>query len=843
MIETIAFAVAALGLVAAGIAHSMMRQMQREVPLKQHRSKQPALADLLNYAAVVDDGIIVNKNGSLMAAWLYRGQDAASCTELEQEAVAARINRVLTELGNGWMLHVDAVRRPAPDYPDRAQSHFQDRVSAAMDEERRRLFEELGTMYEGYFVLTLTWFPPRLAESRFVELMFDDDRPQSAKASRTVGLLDKFKRDIGRIEANLGLQMTRLRGHRVANEDGSESTLDDFLSWLQFCVTGIREPMRLPDQPAYLDAMLGGQELWGGVVPKIGRNFVQVLAIEGFPQESTPGILKALAEQPCEYRWSSRFIFMEPIEAEKHLKRFRQQWTQKVRGFVDQLFNTHSGRVDQDAISMVADADAALQDSKSGVVAFGYYTSVVVLMHEDRDALAAAASLLEKGIRSCGFAARVETLNTLDAFFGSLPGHGVENVRRPLIHTLNLADMLPTSSLWTGHAVAPCPMYPPDSPALMHCVAVGATPFRLNLHVQDVGHTFIAGPTGGGKSTLLGMLVAQYRRYPGVSIYFFDKGYSSYALTKAVGGQHYAVAADELQLAFCPLQFLQTRADRAWAMEWINTILALNGLQTTPAQRGEIGSAVLSMHASGARTMSEFTLTVQDEAIREVLRHYTVDGPMGQLVDASEDGLALADFTTFEMGELIALDDKYALPVLLYLFRRIEASLKGQPAVIVVDEAWMALGHPVFRAKVREWLKVLRKLNCAVVLATQSLTDAKDSGILDVLLESTASKIFLPNPNARSEEAKELYQTMGLNTRQIDLLAQAAPKRQYYYVSTEGRRLYEMALGPLALALVGASDQDSLREIRRLEDTHAEAWIDAWLAQKGLRLADYEEAA
>jgi len=630
-----------------------------------------------------------------------------------------------------------------------------------------------------------------------------------------------------------------MRGQKVVNESGSTVTHDDFLGWLQFCITGRHHPVLLPSNPMYLDAVIGGQELWGGVVPKIGRNFVQVVAIEGFPLESTPGLLTALGELPCEYRWSSRFIFMDQHEAVKHLDKFRKKWRQKVRGFFDQVFNTNAGAVDQDALSMVGDAEAAIAEVNSGLVAQGYYTGVVVLMGEDRDRLEESARLVEKSINRLGFAARIETINTQDAFLGSLPGHGVENVRRPLINTMNLADLLPTSSIWTGNADAPCPLYPPLSPALMHCVTHGATPFRLNLHVRDLGHTFMFGPTGAGKSTHLALIAAQLRRYAGMSIYAFDKGMSMYPLTKAVGGLHFSVAADDDRLAFCPLQFLETKGDRAWAMEWIDTILALNGVETTPAQRNEIGHAIMSMQRSGARMLSEFSVTIQDEAIREAIRQYTVDGTMGHLLDAEEDGLSLADFTTFEIEELMDLGEKYALPVLLYLFRRIERSLKGQPAVIILDEAWLMLGHPAFRAKIREWLKVLRKANCLVLMATQSLSDAANSGILDVIVESTATKIFLPNVYARDEDTAALYRRMGLNARQIEILATAIPKRHYYYVSEQGRRLYDLALGPLALALVGASDKESVASIQRLEAKFGERWVHEWLAGKGLRLDDY----
>jgi type IV secretion system protein VirB4 len=308
-----------------------------------------------------------------------------------------------------------------------------------------------------------------------------------------------------------------------------------------------------------------------------------------------------------------------------------------------------------------------------------------------------------------------------------------------------------------------------------------------------------------------------------------------YPLAKAMGSKHFTVAASGDTLAFCPLQFLETKGDRAWAMEWIDTILSLNNVDTTPAQRNEIGSAVLSMHASGARTLSEFSVTIQSEAIREAIRHYTVDGDMGHLLDAEKDGLALSDFTVFEIEELMNLGERYALPTLLYLFRRIERSLTGQPAAIILDEAWLMLGHPVFRAKIREWLKVLRKANCLVLMATQSLSDAANSGILDVIVESTATKIFLPNVYARDEDTSALYRRMGLNTRQIEILATAEPKRQYYYVSENGRRLCDLALGPLALAFMGSTDKESVASIQRLEAKFGSGWVQAWLASRNLK--------
>lgn len=841
MIEFILVFISVLSIALIWILFATVRKSSTELRLKKHQQKEAGLSDLLNYAALVDDGVIVGKNGAFMASWLYRGEDNASATHHQRELVSFRINQALSALGSGWMVHVDAVRRAAPGYNEGTQSHFPDALSAAVDEERRRHFERLGTLYEGFFILTVTWFPPKLAQRQFVELMFDDDAEKPNRHVQTTQLIESFKRECHNIESRLFgvVSLTRLGSEKVLQEDGSEVMHDNFLRWIQFCVTGLNHPVTLPGNPMYLDAVIGGQELWPGVIPKIGRQFIQCVAIEGFPLESHPGILTNLAELSIEYRWSSRFIFMDTHEAVAHLEKYRKKWMQKIRGFFDQVFNTNRGVIDTDAMDMVQDASDAIAETNSGMVAQGYYTSVVVLMSEDRAHLERAARHIEKAIRALGFSARTETINTMDAFMGTLPGHGVENVRRPLLNTMNLADLLPTSTIWTGQNEAPSPLFPPSSPALMHGVTSGNSPFRLNLHVRDLGHSIMFGPTRSGKSTHLGLIALQWRRYLGSRIYAFDKGMSMFPACLGSGGNHYTIAAKNERLAFAPLQFLETKADRAWAMEWINTILALNGVTTTPAQRNEIGYAIMNMHQSHSKTLSEFCLTIQDEIIREALKQYTIDGLMGHLLDAEADGLGLSDFMTFEIEELMNLGEKFALPVLLYLFRRIEQSLDGRPTLIILDEAWLMLAHPVFRNKIAEWLDSMAKKNCCVLMATQHLSHAVNSGILEVIVESTASKIFLPNPNARAQESAATYAQMGLNPTQIDIIASAVPKRDYYYVSEKGRRLYSLALGPLALSFVGATDKESIAMIQQLEKTHKANWVHEWLRTKGLALNDY----
>jgi len=404
MIESLILIFSGSGIAMLCILFMRIRAVEGQYKLDKHRSKEPGFVDLLIYASVVDDGIIVGKNGALMAAWEYQGSDTASNTQAQRNHVSHQINNALSRLGTGWMIHIDSVRKPAEGYTVVGLSHFPDPVSAAIDSERRRIFEAKGTLYENYFILTVTYLPPMLAEQQFVDLMFDDEETAPDKKTQTFNLIQYFKRECKNIESRLSgtIELTPLASKKIINEDNSTVTHDDFLRWIQFCITGMDHPMVLPKNPMYLDALICGQEFFGGVVPKIGRNFIQVVSIEGFPLESSPGILNPLADLPCSYRWSTRFIFMDNHESVAHLEKFGKKWKQKIRGFFDQVFNTHSSHIDENAQSMAQDAQSAIAETNSGLVSQGYYTSVVVLMDERRETLEASAMQVAKAINHLG---------------------------------------------------------------------------------------------------------------------------------------------------------------------------------------------------------------------------------------------------------------------------------------------------------------------------------------------------------------------------------------------------------------------------------------------------------
>ncbi|MGY6710461.1 MAG: conjugal transfer protein TrbE, partial [Rhizobiaceae bacterium] len=804
------------------------------IALGQFRDTKPSFSDLLPYAGLVDDGVLLLKDGSVMAGWYFAGPDSESSTNPERNEVSRQINSILARLGSGWMIQVEAVRVPARAYPARSECHFPDPVTRAIDDERRAHFEADRGHYESQHAIILTYRPPERRRSGLARYVYADTESRSEAYADIV--LDTFRTAIREFEQYMAsvVSIRRMVTRTLPEpETGRSVQYDELFQFIRFCLVGENHPVRLPAIPMYLD-WLATAEFQHGLSPLVDGRYLAVVAIDGFPAESWTGILNSLDLMPLTYRWSSRFIFLDDQEARARLERTRKKWQQKVRPFFDQLFQTRSRSVDQDAMMMVAETEDAIAEASSQLVAYGYYTPVVVMFETDDARLRDQAEAVRRLIQAEGFGARIETLNATEAYLGSLPGVSYANIREPLINTRNLADLIPLNSVWSGMATAPCPFYPSGAPPLMQ-VASGSTPFRLNLHVDDVGHTLVFGPTGSGKSTLLALICAQFRRYAGAQIFAFDKGKSLLPLTLAAEGDHYEVGSGEgaAELSFCPLAELSTDGDRSWASEWIETLIAMQGITITPDHRNAISRQIRLMASARGRSLSDFVSGVQMREIKEALHHYTVDGPMGQLLDAEEDGLALGSFQTFEIEELMNMGERNLVPVLLYLFRRIEMRLTGQPSLIVLDEAWLMLGHPTFRDKIREWLKVLRKANCAVLLATQSISDAERSGIIDVLKESCPTKICLPNGAAREPGTREFYERIGFNERQIELVANATPKREYYVASPEGRRLFDMALGPIALAFAGASGKDDLKRIRNLRDDFGPNWPAAWLKERG----------
>lgn len=814
--------------------------------LSEFRSKAEGFSDLLNYAYLVDEGIMLNKNGSLTAVLQYQAPDVFSAIDDERNSKARQINQLLTKFESDWAIQFDSIRVPIQEYLDTNKSFFTDKITKTIDIEREFFFNSSKTLYNTHTYITLTYLPPLKTRSKIINMMFEDDSiKEDVRGDKIVEYFKNKINEFVSLSSATFIDIKQLKQEKIINIDGTISYKDNLLAFLNNCITGEYHKILYPIANINIDNLLSYPFI-SGLSPKIKDHYIQTISINGFPLETYPDILDRLSNFDGDYRWNTKFVYVDQYESVGVLNSVRKKWAQKQRGLIQAMFPTESIKLDLDAVTKVHEIDSALAETNSGVIKNGYYNTTIIVFAKTIEELNATVTEIRKKIETGGFTTYIENVNTIESYLGSLPGHIVQNLRRYFISTMNLAHLLPLSTMWMGNKYNECDKYPPHSPALLKAVA-GTTPFNLNLHVGDIGHTLIFGPTGAGKSTLLATIVAQAKRYNNVQIFAFDKGKSLYPLTAAIGGNHYDVAGDDDKLAFAPLSDLQTNNDIAWAENYILTLVELQGIKPSPSDKQLIHHALQLHVANNSKSLTDYISNVQSTELRAALSHYSINGMMGHLLDAESDNLSLSNLSVFEIEDLMNLKFEDAIPVMLYLFHRIKKSLDGRPTFLILDEAWIMLGHPVFRDEIKEWLKVLRKANCAVVLATQALSDAAKSGILDVLQESCPTKIFLPNPEAFNQGSEnnwgpyDFYKLFGLNEREIEIIEISTQKREYYYKSPYGSRLFNLMHGEFALSFVGASSKDDIKKIKELQSEYGDNWVQKWLEYRklGHEIIDY----
>ncbi|MDH0367179.1 MULTISPECIES: conjugal transfer protein TrbE [Hyphomicrobiales] len=792
--------------------------------LAEYRRTASRLADFLPWAALVGEGVVLNKDGSLQRTAQFRGPDLESAVAAELVAVAARLNNAFRRLGSGWAIFVEAQRQEAATYPD---SRFPDPASALLDAERKADFEEQGSHFISGYFLTFTYLTHAEDAAR-AETWLYEGRERSGvdpkeflrgfidRTDRVLALLDGFMPECDWL-------------------DDSET-----LTYLHSTVSTNRHRVRVPETPMYLDALLADQPLTGGLEPRLGNTHLRILTIVGFPTATTPGVLDELNKLAFPYRWSTRAILLDKTDAIRLLTRIRRQWFAKRKSIAailkEVMTNEASVLVDTDAANKAADADIALQELGADYAGMAYVTATIAVWDTDPRLADEKLRLVEKVVQGRDFTAMSETINAVDAWLGSLPGHVYANVRQPPISTLNLAHMIPLSAVWAG----------PErddhlgSAPLLFGKTEGSTPFRLSIHVGDVGHTLVVGPTGSGKSVLLACMALQFRRYAQSQVFAFDFGGSIRAAALAMGGDWHDLGGDltegnAFSVSLQPLARIHDMPERAWAADWIVAILTRESIAITPDVKEHIWAALTSLASAPVeeRTITGLTVLLQSTDLKQALRPYCIGGPYGRLLDAETEHLGSASVQAFEIEGLVGTGAAPA--VLSYLFHRIGDRLDGSPTMLIIDEGWLALDDEAFSGQLREWLKTLRKKNASVIFATQSLSDIDNSAIAPAIIESCPTRLLLPNERAVEPQITAIYQRFGLNARQIEILARATPKKDYYCQSRRGNRLFDLGLSEVGLALTAASSKTDQSAIARIFAEHGrDGFLAAWLRLRGV---------
>ena len=781
------------------------------------------------------EAIILNKNGTFQKTLKFRGHDLDSATMYELKNSDARLNDVLRRLDGGWTMHIEAKRVRSKEYSTNEIDNFAVKL---IDNERKNKFES-GNYFESEYYLTLTYLTPIDTEKKIKKFCIDETE-FSKKLDKSLEIFKKEFKEIRGLFEELFLEVEDL-------------TAEETYTYLHSCISSKNQKVIVPEVPMYIANYLCDCDLVGGLKPILGGKHFRCISLQGFPNFTIPCMFDELNRLGIEYRWSTRFMFLSKNEA---LSKLEKKWKATFNGRISMLKRfmmeitgqKEPTKVDEDALEKADEINTQLNLTRADILTQGFYSCAIIIYGDTAEEVDEKAQKIEKLINGKGFITINESINCVETFLGAIPGNIYNNIRVPILNSISLCHLLPTSSVWGGDEWNKYL----DEPALIYTQTAGSTPFRFNLHIRDIAHTCIVGPTGAGKSTFLQLINAQYKKYKNSKIFIFDKGGSARILTYAVDGTFFDLGTDNL--SFQPLrnigfnkenvekeiekeelkkniklsekekeriiekEKIRAQLDLEWANEWLLEIFEQEGIELKQIQKTKLWEA-LELLASNSdpkfRTMSSLKINLNDRDLKDTLEKYTVKGALGKYFDSEEENISFSNWQVFEMEKI--MNNKSALaPLLSYLFHKIEGYLTGDPSIIVLDESWIFIDNALFAGKIRDWLKTLRKKNTGVIFATQELKDILDSSLFTTILDACKTKIFLPNENAEADNYLPIYEKFGLNNKEIKILAKASPRKDYYYKSTKGSRLFQLALGKNTLKLVGANDPEIQKEAREL---------------------------
>lgn len=789
------------------------------------------------YAFIVSPSVCLLKSGALMATYQVEYPDLESSSASSIESLASLFNRSVMSLAQneGWAIFFDARRYKTKEYP---AGEFDNLAGWLIDQRRAENFHKYGEHFTTDYYISFVYQLESDAESKTTALFFKNGGKQgaknAAKKSKTLftgnnlpEILKEVENFLDDVEKVMGTLATKIWCHLL---DDSE-----LFTYIKSNVSLEKQNLIYPEGTFFfLDNFILDEDVRTSMPLKIGEYYAPVISVMDFPSKTYPGIFDRLNRTMTEFRWTTRFIPLSKEtsakEAEKYQKRMYSARKSAATLFTELAANVEIDRENQGAMEMESEAGQIQADIAMGEYVLGYYTSNLMCWDRNLEKAKEKSRKLQQVVRSCGFTAMEETFNNVEAWCGMMAGNVYSNIRRPLISTRNMSNIIPLSSAWQGMLYNDFTLETSGSAVpLLTCSTSYGTPFFLNLNVRDVGHTFVFGPTGAGKSTLLALLMAQATKYKDSNIVCIDKQLSSRAFMVAAGGIYVEPGKDAV--AFQPLSELKNpdecsesdyRESLMWCQQFIECLILQQNIEVTPQMSKAISETLVMLSTKDAdmHDLTSFQGYVNytnpetgDNTVRTALDPYCRGGAFGSIFDADKTTLNLSKLMTIEMGSLMRLSEKAVAPALMYIFRYLEKLWtvphgEKQPLTFLfLDEAWLYLQHPVFAGFIQEWLRTLRKKKVFCIFATQEVSAASKSSLRDTIVQQCLTKIYLADESALS--LAESYKDFGLTDSEIVALSEATMKRDYYFKNPNGNRMFTLDLDDFQLALL-SSDQELL---------------------------------
>ena len=702
--------------------------------------------DRLPYLRLIDDDVVLLRDGSVMLSLLVPGLAFETADTIELNARTATRELLLrSALDARFVLYHHVIRRRVDV---RLEGGFDDPLAAHID---ARWQEKLsgGAMFVNDQFITLVRRPAR-GKAGWA------DRAVRLFKGRGVGEVEADPADLRALRAagnamvaSLGAYGARLLG----DYDGASGTCSEALEMLSALYNGEMRPVRRPEDHVDLGQMLPYQRLSFGIDALELRGagtprFASLLSLKDYPDSTAPGLSDALLRLPCELVLTETYA---PLD--------RQMARERIDLAMRRLRSA-----DEDAMAERQEMHGARDALGVGAVGFGDHHLSVLVRADTLESIDDLTAECSAALADAGAIAVREDVNLEPAFWGQFPGNEAYLVRRALISTANMAcfGSLHGMALGQGHG-----NHWGEAVTLLQTTS--STPFFFNFHQGDLGNFSIIGPSGSGKTVVMNFLAAQAQKFSPRTI-LFDKDRGAEMFVRGIGGHYSRIAAGH-RTGFNPLALPGNAANRAFLRDWFAVLLGAEG----PDELAMIAGAVEAAYANDAklrrllhfRELLAGSRRPQPGDLASRLDPWIEGGEHGWLFDNATDRLDLSARTLgFDMTALLD-SPRLRTPTMMYLFHRIEERLDGEPTMILIDEGWKALDDEVFAARIRDWLKTLRKRNALVGFATQSARDALDSRISTALVEQTATLIFMPNPRARAEDYCEGF---GLTEHELDMI-------------------------------------------------------------------------
>jgi type IV secretion system protein VirB4 len=520
---------------------------------------------------------------------------------------------------------------------------------------------------------------------------------------------------------------------------------------------------------------------------RVDDYYVKVLTLKEPSAQSFPLIFKRLLEVQANYFVVTEWKKEDSGKMRRVIQAKRRHFHNTKRSFASQVSlndaPTQDVLLDDSKESQVRELGEGIKEIELHGNYFGQFSLTVVIYDLNLAKVDKACADFYKVFSVHDAQLYEEKYNLLNAFLAAVPGNHAHNLRSLYLLNTNYADF---SFLFTLHFGEPRNQHLRQE-YLAVLETNHHTPYFLNLHYRDVAHTMILGRTGAGKSFLLNFLITNLQKYA-PHTFIFDLGGSFESLTQLFGGSYVRVGLESEGFKINPFSLPPTKENLDFLALFLKVLIQGQRVgELDPATERDLFHQVENLYAvdPALRTLGVLANTLGHD-ISTRLSKWTRGGQFGFLFDNPEDTISFSRFQCFDFQRMSQYPELLE-PLLFYILHRANSVIGDRQITSIfkaffIDEAWIFLKNPAIQRYVVEALKTWRKHNAAMVLSTQSLDELKRSDILDVIIESCATKIFLANPDMD----RDLYRRQfHLNENEVELISGLLPKQQFLIKTPE----------------------------------------------------------